>query len=183
VAHPNNRVMLTGLYGATWYVGGLLAALITYGSQYIDSTWSWRLPSLVSQFPCLENNWIFLTIIQLQFLPSILCLIPLPFLPESPRWLIYHDRHDEAKAMLIKYHGNGDPNSSVVAIEFEEICQTLSYEKSVQKTEWKALVNTPANRWRLGVVAGVACELYPSIQFSSCQSSNSTLSSLLSGQW
>ena len=47
VAHPKNRVMLTGVYGATWYVGGLLAAVITYGTQYIDSTWSWRAPSLV----------------------------------------------------------------------------------------------------------------------------------------
>lgn len=49
--------MLTGLYGCSWYVGSLMAAGITYGSQYIESTWSWRLPSLVSTYlaHCLKS--------------------------------------------------------------------------------------------------------------------------------
>lgn len=91
----------------------------------------------------------------LQFVPSILCLIPLPFIPESPRWLIYKDRHDEAKDMLTKYHGNGDPNSPVVLLEYEEILQTLEYEKTVQKTTFKALVATRPNRWRFGITLAV----------------------------
>ncbi|KAF8858395.1 general substrate transporter [Acephala macrosclerotiorum] len=143
VSHPKYRATLTGLYGAFWYVGGILAAAITYGSQYIDSTWSWRMPSL------------------LQFLPSILCLAPLPFIPESPRWLMYQDRHEEARAMLIKWHGNGDPDSTVVALEYEEIAQTLAFEKTVQKTNFKALFMTKPNRWRMGcnIAVAVFCQL------------------------
>lgn len=103
----------------------------------------------------ITNDCPILIELQLQFLPSILCLAPLPFIPESPRWLVYQDRHDEARAMLVKYHGNGDPNSTLVAVEFEEIRQTLEFEKSVQKTEMKALVATKANRRRIGIAIAV----------------------------
>lgn len=48
LAHPKYRAMMGGLYGSSWYIGSLIAAGVTYGSQSIDSTWSWRLPSLVS---------------------------------------------------------------------------------------------------------------------------------------
>ncbi|KAF7527109.1 hypothetical protein PCG10_003310 [Penicillium crustosum] len=78
-----------------------------------------------------------------------------------PRWLIYKDRHDEAKAILVKYHGNGDPYSTLVDIEYTEICQTLEHEKCMQKTNLKALVQTRPNRWRIGVVAatGFFCQV------------------------
>lgn len=88
---------------------------------------------------------------QLQFIPSFLCLAALIGVPESPRWLIYKGRHDEAKAIIIKYHGCGDPESPVAALEYTEICDTLAFETSVQKTNAKTLVSTKGNRWRLGV--------------------------------
>jgi len=58
--------------------------------------------------------------------------------------------------MLIKWHGGGDSDSAVVMLEYEEICQTLAFEKTVQKTNFKALVSTKPNRWRLGVTVAVA---------------------------
>lgn len=137
-SHPNHRVLLTGLCGAAWYVGGVMAAGVTFGTQYIESTWSWRAPSL------------------LQFLPSALCLVVLPFVPESPRWLVYNDRLEEARAILLKYHANGDTSSELLRIELEEIVQTLEYEKTVQNAGFKSLVNTRPNRWRFGIVAAVS---------------------------
>lgn len=32
-------------------------------------------------------------------------------LPESPRYLLSHDRDDEAFAILVKYHAEGDASS------------------------------------------------------------------------
>ncbi|KIW35957.1 uncharacterized protein PV06_11734 [Exophiala oligosperma] len=137
VAHPDNREMLVGLWGSAYYVGSILAAAITFGSQYLNSTWAWRLPSL------------------LQVLPSVLCIVPLAFMPESPRWLVYQDRHEEAKAMIIKYHGGGNANSPIVAREYEEIRQSLSHEKATQTVGFKALVATKPNRWRLAYSSSV----------------------------
>ncbi|KAH8705908.1 general substrate transporter [Talaromyces proteolyticus] len=138
IAHPANREMLVGLWGSAYYVGSIMAAAITFGSQYIDSTWAWRLPSL------------------LQLTPSVLSIVPLAFMPESPRWLIYQDRHEEARAMIVKYHGGGDVDAPIVALEYEEICQAIAYEKETRKIEFKALLATRPNRWRFGVVAATA---------------------------
>lgn len=57
--------------------------------------------------------------------------------------------------MLIKHHGNGDSNSDLVSSEFEEIQQTLEFEKTVHKAEYKALFKTRPNRWRTGVAVFV----------------------------
>jgi hypothetical protein len=47
------------------------------------------------------------------------------FIPESPRWLIANGRADEALAFLVKYHGNGDPNSRLVLLEIEEMKENI----------------------------------------------------------
>ncbi|CAM1502653.1 Fc.00g074290.m01.CDS01 [Cosmosporella sp. VM-42] len=61
-----------------WYVGGLIAAGVTYGTAKMDSTWAWRLPSA------------------LQGLFSLLGIGMLPFAPESPRWLQSQGRDEDA---------------------------------------------------------------------------------------
>lgn len=94
----------------SWFVGSIAAAWITFGTREIDSTWSWRLPSL------------------LQLLPSLIQLSTIWFLPESPRWLISNDRHEEAMAALKRYHGDGE-ETELVKLEFEEIRAAIDHEK------------------------------------------------------
>ena len=58
--------------------------------------------------------------------------------------------------MLTKHHGNGDSDSDLVASEFEEIRQTLEFEKTTHKVEYKALFKTRPNRWRVGITISIA---------------------------
>ncbi len=74
------RAWGVGLLNDFYYVGALLAAGITLGTgQWQNSTWAWRTPTLI------------------QAIFSILCIVVLPFVPESPRWLVSEGMFDEAR--------------------------------------------------------------------------------------
>jgi hypothetical protein len=100
----------------------------------VASSWSWRLPSA------------------LQAVSSVLQLSLIFLSPESPRWLVYNDRREEAKQILIEYHGMGDKNSELVRFEMAEIDHALELENSQSVTSWKEWFRTPANRYRLFII-------------------------------
>lgn len=109
----------------------------------MDSSWSWRLPSLLQGVPAI-----------LQFFLSI-------WVPESPRWLMYKDRPDEAMAVLSAYHSCGDVDSRLVRFEFLEIQATLEEEKKHKAIQWAEFVRTRGNRKRLWILLfmGFAAQL------------------------
>ncbi|EGC47956.1 lactose permease [Histoplasma capsulatum var. duboisii H88] len=59
--------------------------------------------------------------------PGIVCL-GIWFCPESPRWLIGNERDEEARAILVKYHANGDSNHPLVKLEMAEMIESLRRE-------------------------------------------------------
>jgi MFS family permease len=90
LAHPAYRGTMAGMYNNFWWLGNILAGWTTYGSNYhLDSSWAWRIPTIVQAG-----------------LPGIVMVLVL-FLPESPRWLIAHDRREEALEIFARYHGEG----------------------------------------------------------------------------
>lgn len=49
---------------------------------------------------------------------------------QSPRWLIAVGRKNEARAILAKYHGNGDPHAPLVLLEWKEFEEGVKLDAS-----------------------------------------------------
>jgi MFS family permease len=119
--------------------GGLVASGIIYRTKQIENTWSWRIPSLIQAF------W------------SILSIVILPFLPESPRWLCYQGRTQEALTSLALTHSNGDESDQVTVAQFRQIENTLNHEKSIGEVpNLIQTMKTPANRKRILLAVSTA---------------------------
>lgn len=81
----------------------------------------------------------------------------MPWLPESPRWLIFHDRHEEALDVIAAAEANGNKTDAVVLAQYKEIADTLRFEKEFGKTvSLKTMFNTPSSRKRIMLALSVA---------------------------
>ena len=142
IAHPAQRSTATALFLTFYALGAIVAAWCTFGTFRIVSSASWRIPST------------------LQALPSIIQLALVWIVPESPRWLVSKGRNEEALAILIKYHGEGDPNDPVALFEFKEIEEALGLEKEMEPksiiASWAEFVKTPGNRHRSMIIVWAA---------------------------
>ncbi|ROT35277.1 hexose transporter protein [Sodiomyces alkalinus F11] len=135
ICHPQHRARLTTVYNCLWNLGALIVAWTTFGTNFMNNEWSWRIPAI------------------LQGAPSFLQLLFLWWVPESPRFLIAKDRHDEALAILAKYHANGDSDNPTVQFEFREIRDTIKLEQVANtSTKYVDFFKTKGNRYRLMVI-------------------------------
>ncbi|KAN0120408.1 general substrate transporter [Hyaloscypha variabilis] len=140
LAHPAYRGTMAGMYNNFWWLGNILAGWTTYGCQKnIETSWAWRIPTIVQAG-----------------LPSIVMVLIL-FFPESPRWLIAHDRREEALAIFAKYHGEGDEHSPIVQLQYHEIIEQMALTRDENPWwDFRELVNTRAARYRLYMVIGMS---------------------------
>lgn len=132
------RAWGVGLLNDFYYVGALLAAGITLGTGKWASTWAWRAPTLI------------------QGIFSILCIVVLPFVPESPRWLVSQRMFDEARLSVAQANANGDIADPVVLAVHKEIVDTLRWEKENRTMTPLEIAKNPVARKRLliGMSAG-----------------------------
>lgn len=141
VAFPQHRGVCTSLWNCGWFVGGLLAAWVTYGTRNYVGSWAWRLPSL------------------LQFVLPVIALPGVVMLPESPRWLVAQGLEKEARSVLMVWHAGGKKNSSgshsnkVVNVELREIGEALRLEREIGMDRgwgrgYVELFRGKGNRWR-----------------------------------
>lgn len=135
LAHPQHRARLTTVYNCLWNVGALIVSWLAFGTNYMSGDWSWRLPALLQAFP------------------SVIQLAGIWWVPESPRFLIAKDRHDEALNILAKYHANGNADHPTVQFEFREIKETIRLEmESSKNSSYFDFFKTRGNRYRLAIL-------------------------------
>jgi MFS family permease len=129
------RGRILGVFFSCYYFGSLLASIVSFGSQNIQSTWSWRLPSL------------------LQLIPSLVALCLLPFIPESPRWLISKGHNEHAQEILAAMRGGEAVDMEDSAEELREIRAVMAKEEEeYPRNAWREIASTPGNRKRLFVL-------------------------------
>ncbi|PMD16251.1 lactose permease [Hyaloscypha hepaticicola] len=135
ISPPHWRGRCVGFYNNGWFGGSIPAALITFGTNNINSDWSWRIPVILQCFACI----------------FVICAVW--FIPESPRYYMANGRQEQALAFLVKYHGNGDANSRLVRLEIEEMREGIKQD-GLDKTWWdyRPLFSTHHGRWRMAQV-------------------------------
>lgn len=132
VAPPNVRGLLTGLHGAGFMFGYFLAPLFGYAFFLWEYHNSWRVQQAINIIPCL------------------FCLAGLPFIPESPRWLVTMGRHEEARATLKRIH-----TASEAEVEYNQILQQASVDVEVD-TSYRTFLFSERYRYR-----AFLCFLFP----------------------
>lgn len=66
----------------------------------------------------------------MQYIPCVFLLAGLPFLPESPRWLVKVGRDKEAIEIIARVQAAGNINDPLVIAEYQEIKEVLELERS-----------------------------------------------------
>ncbi|RQM08432.1 hypothetical protein DH86_00000442 [Scytalidium sp. 3C] len=98
-----------------------------------------------------EAAW--LVPICLQLAPALILLVGMIFMPFSPRWLIHHDREEDARRVLASLR-DLSPDHELVELEFLEIKAQSLFEKRTVAEKWPQLRELTAwNTFKLQFVA------------------------------
>ncbi|KAJ5813675.1 uncharacterized protein N7503_000425 [Penicillium pulvis] len=113
VVSAKDRGPLVDIHGAMFQVGFAMSSWVGYGFYSITSRTidAWRAPQA---FQCLA---------------PLITLAILPFLPESPRWLLLKDRVEEARQILSRSHSIEECN-----IELAQIHTQMQIDRSLNSS-------------------------------------------------
>ncbi|MCJ1484237.1 MFS sugar transporter [Schaereria dolodes] len=139
------RVVSLQQWAITW--GILIQYFIQYGASYTgggpnnphQGTAAFRIPWAV------------------QMIPAIILFSGMWFLPRSPRWLATQDRWEESVRVLADLHGGGDMSHPKVLAEYQEIEESLCFEREYEKSSYRALTEP---RMLKRVILGMSIQLW-----------------------
>nr|POF02587.1 sugar transporter stl1 [Quercus suber] len=120
--------------------GFSLSTWVTYGFSFVPGPVAWRVP------------------LALQFIFIIILFATVPWLPESPRWLVNKGKYEEAELILADIEGS-EVEDPFVQTELSEIKFAADYEKTHQ-TRIRDLV-----RGKAGSEGGVRTFFQPHIRY------------------
>ncbi|KAK2810803.1 hypothetical protein FQN50_002626, partial [Emmonsiellopsis sp. PD_5] len=126
IAPPEVRGSLVGLQQLAITFGIMISFWIDYGTNYIGGTGESQL----------DAAW--LVPLALQLVPAAVLGVGMIFMPFSPRWLVHHDREDEALEVLASLR-NLTKDHPLIELEFLEIKAQSVFEKRTEKERFPHL--------------------------------------------
>ncbi|KAI0535334.1 MFS sugar transporter-like protein [Xylaria digitata] len=143
ISHPSIRGRVTSLQQFMLGIGALVAGWTTYGCYTnLKNDAQWRVP------------------LAIQLVPAIVLAALILLFPESPRWLIDHNKTDEGLATLARLHSGGDVNDAWVRAEFAQIQESIAEEHEQEAKSYAELFKNKSAFRRLFL----ACSIQASIQ-------------------
>ncbi|TVY16685.1 Lactose permease [Lachnellula arida] len=132
VSHPAYRGLVTAIFNCFWFTGAIIASGVARGGLNAGGNLSWRL------------------VIWIQLMFSSFIFLLAYFLPESPRWLYVNNKKEQAKAMLTKFHGEGNPDSEWVTLQLNEYEELLEMDGADKRWwDYRALFKNRSTCYRL----------------------------------
>ena len=125
ISSAENRGKLVSLQQLNIVLGFFAAFLSNYFFNAMNSSGE-------ATFLTNENVWRWM--LGVEFIPAIIYIIALFFIPKSPRWLYTRQKNDEAKKVLVEIHG-----ADVAEKESEEILASLQTEDERKEAEVKLI--------------------------------------------
>jgi sugar porter (SP) family MFS transporter len=140
MSKPRHRGPLAVLHLALNQLGNVTAQWLNFGLGYIGhQSVSWRFP------------------IAFQIFYAVVTIVLLPWLPDSPRWLIQKGRFEEAKAVAARLHDKDINDPELVALH-EASIQHIQHEVEVSKVSWRSLSQSDSLRTRRRVILGMGAQ-------------------------
>lgn len=115
------RSTFSSLTNVVIVLGFFCSSLTGYGSSKIDGVWSFKLAFVMT------------------FMVPALYLIGLPFLPESPVYLIKKGKEEKARKAIIGLYGKSADVDSILATIKKELHDDEAAFSGVSQTTWKAI--------------------------------------------
>ncbi|EME85191.1 uncharacterized protein MYCFIDRAFT_196019 [Pseudocercospora fijiensis CIRAD86] len=117
--------------------GVMTAYWVDYGMSFVDNEAQFRFP------------------LALQILFAVVTFTGLLFLPESPRWLIAHDRFEEARDVLSRIRIKSDAEDSASA-DLAQIHHAIEEERAAAAgSNFRALIKDGGQRFRYRTLLGI----------------------------
>lgn len=124
LAPPAIRGRIIGIEQMILCLGELIAFWLDYGFSYLSIPDWWRIPLAIQVVPAA--------------LLAVGCWL---WVPPSPRWLVQQDRHECAREVLARLHGD-----EAAELEMQEIAENVAFEKTVTMAGWMDMFRWPVLR-------------------------------------
>ena len=137
VTPPIGRGIFVNIHGAALLLGFTIANWIGYGFYHFhpEDHAQWRAP------------------LALQCLPVFLLILCLPWMPESPRWLLTKGRAEEAEKVFQLLHTREE-----AAVELMQVQHQLEIDQHLESSYWSILTK-PSYRKRMFIGVFVTASL------------------------